>query len=326
MDRLAWPISFTDVLDAERRLRVHLSPTPLRNYPLLDEATGLRVLVKHENYQPTGAFKVRNGLSVMTGISQVESVRGVIGASMGNYGQGLAWAGQRLGVSTTICVPHGVTPDKLAAIRGFGAELVEEGRDFDESLEVMERLVQQRGLYAAHGVNHPLVPAGAATIALEILQQADKLGESLDALVIVVGGGSQAVGAMTVLRERRPDVKVFGVQATGAPTIHNAWHQRKPLVGEPPTTFAEGIATRQTYELTFPALCAALSDFVLVTDDEMAAAMRLIWKTTHNMVEPAGAGSVAALAQLHDRLRGQTVAVIFSGCNVDLETLRRVIG
>ena len=320
-----WPINYDDVLAAEQRLRPYLAPTPLRSYPELDEALGLHVLVKHENHQPTNAFKVRNGLSVVTAMSSEERARGVVAATMGNYGQGLAWAGRTLGARVTICVPRTVNPDKVTAMRGLGAELVMEGKDYDDANSVMERLVRDRSLYPAHGVNHPLVPAGAGTITLEILRQAEAAGETVDAMVIVVGGGSQAVGAMTVLRHQGAATQVFAVQAGGAPTIHDAWHERKPAVGERPTTFAEGMATRQTYELTFDALCEGLDDFVLVTDAEMAEAMRLLLRTTHNLAEPAGAGSIAGLAKLADRLHGRTVAVILTGANVDEETLRRVL-
>lgn len=320
----SWPISFEDVLAAERRIRPYLPPTPLRSYPELDAALGMRVLVKHENHQPTNAFKVRNGLSVITGLTESERARGVVAASMGNYGQGLAWAGRLLDVAVTICVPHGVNPDKIAAMRGLGAELVEQGVDFDEALQVMDRLVAARGLTAAHGVNHPLVPAGAGTITLEVLAQADEAGHSLDAMVIGVGGGSQALGAMTVLRQLRPQVNTYAVQATGAPTIQNGWRQKRAMVGQPPTTFAEGLATRQTYALTFDALCTGLTDFVLVTDAELAEAMRLLWRTTHNLAEPAGVAGVAALPKLAEPLKGKTVAVIISGANVDAATVRKV--
>jgi len=144
-------------------------------------------------------------------------------------------------------------------------------------------------------------------------------------MVIAVGGGSQAVGAMTVLRNRYPQVQVYGVQAEGAPTMHEAWKRREPMVGDGITTFAEGLSTRQTYEQTFGALCSGLAGFVLVSDAQIAEAMRLIWQTTHTLLEPAGAAGVAALATLEDHLRDRTVAVIFSGANVDLDTASRVL-
>ncbi len=320
-----WPITMQDVVDAERRIRPFLPPTPLRGYGPLDDALGMRVLVKHEHHQPTNAFKVRNGVSVLTAMSLEDRARGVVAASMGNYGLGLAWAGRALGVGVTICVPQGVNPDKVAAIRALEAELVMEGDDFDAALLVMDDLVARRGLYPAHGVNHPQVPAGAATLTLETLEQAAAIDCTVDAMVIGVGGGSQAVGAMTVLRERAPDVAVYGVQAAGAPAMHDAWHRGVPGTGAPPDTFAEGLATGQTYALTFDALRSGLRDFRLADDPALAAAMRLIWSTTHQFVEPAAAAGIAALPALRSELEGRTVVVIFSGANVDMATLRRVV-
>lgn len=320
-----WPITMASVLAAEQRIRPYLPPTPLRRYGLLDAALGMEVLVKHEHHQPTNAFKVRNGLSVITAMGADDRSRGVVAASMGNYGQGLAWAGRAMGVAVTICVPRGITQDKMDAIRDLGAELVVEGNDFDEALLVMDRFVEERGLYPAHGVNHREVPAGAATITLEVLEQAEALGCRPDAMVIGIGGGSQAVGAMTVLRERAPQVAVYGVQAAGAPAIHDAWHRGTPGTGANPETFAEGLATRQTYTLTFDALCAGLRDFSLVDDAALSDAMRLIWRTTHQCVEPAGAAGVAALRALRPVLIGRTVVVVFSGANVGMATLRRVV-
>ncbi len=326
-----WPITYDDVLCAQERLRPHLDPTPLRSYAGLDDALGCHVLIKHENHQPTNAFKVRNALAVMTALSDPQRARGVVAATMGNYGQGLAWAGGRLNVPVTICAPHSVNREKVAAMRSFGAELVIEGDDYDDANTVVDRLVKERGLYPAHGVNHTQVLAGAATITLEMLEQAGAAGESIDAMVIVVGGGSQAVGAMTVLRHHGLKLPVFAVQAEGARTTHDGYHQRKPLAGPTPTTFAEGVATRQTYESTFDALCDGLAGFVLVSDAQIAEAMRLLLTTTHNLAEPAGAGSIAALPKLADQLGGRgpgpgrTVAVIMSGANVDADTLRRVL-
>lgn len=320
-----WPITMASVLAAEQRIRPYLPPTPLRRYGLLDAALGMAVLVKHEHHQPTNAFKVRNGLSVMTAMDADERRRGVVAASMGNYGQGLAWAGRALGVAVTICVPCGITQDKMDAIRDLGAELVVEGNNFDEAQLVMDRFVEKRGLYPAHGVNHREAPAGAATITLEVLEQAEALGCRPDAMVLGIGGGSQAVGAMTVLRERAPQVAVYGVQAAGAPAIHDAWHRGTPGTGANPDTFAEGLATRQTYTLTFDALRSGLRDFCLVDDAALSDAMRLIWRTTHQCVEPSGAAGIAALRALQPMLSGRTVVVVFSGANMDMATLRRVV-
>nr|MBA3821685.1 pyridoxal-phosphate dependent enzyme [Deltaproteobacteria bacterium] len=172
---MSWPITIEDVTAARARLAPYLTPTPLRRYAELDEATGARVLVKHENHLPTNAFKARNTLSFMTALPPVQRTRGVVAATRGNHGAGLAWAGAQLGVPVVICVPHGNNPEKNAAIRGHGAELVEAGRDYDEAVEVAQRLVIARGLVMAHSTNDPHVIAGAATLSAEICEQAETL-------------------------------------------------------------------------------------------------------------------------------------------------------
>jgi threonine dehydratase len=324
---MTWPITYSDVQQARRRLETHLSPTPLRHYPLLDREIGhgIRVLVKHENHQPTGSFKVRNGLAAITGLDNAERAWGVVAATRGNHGLGLAHAGAKLGVPVTICVPLGNNPEKNAAIRGYGAELIEEGADYDESVQVMNRLVAERGLRAVHSTNEPLVIAGAATLTAEILEQARQMNETVDAMVVAVGGGSQAVGAMTVLRELQPGTAVHGVQAAAAPAIHDSWHAGRPLELESADTFAEGVATRMTYEVTFGALQKGLAGMIALSEAEIAGAVRLYLETTHNLAEGAGALGLAGLRELAPDLENRTVVVVLSGGNIDQQTLRRVI-
>jgi threonine dehydratase len=318
-----WPITFDEVLKARARLAPYLTSTPLRSYPLLDELMGggTSLLVKHENHQPTGSFKVRNGLSFMTGLTAREREFGVVAASTGNHGQGIAYAASLLGVRATICVPVGNNPEKNAAMRGWGATVVEEGRDYDEAVAVMLRIARDEGRTVAHSTNDPAVVAGAATMTLEILEQEP----DLDALVLAVGGGSQAVGALTVARSLRPSLQVYGVQAAGASAIHDSWHAREPRTTERADTFAEGVATRSTYELTFPALLEGLAGFITVTDAEIASAMRVILGATHNLIEGAGAIGLAGLLKLRAQLAGKRVGIVFSGGNVDTATLRRVL-
>jgi threonine dehydratase len=325
MSTSTWPISLDDVERARERLRPHLSPSPLRNYPALDQELGCRVLVKHENHQPTNSFKVRNGLAVLTALSAEERARGVVAATRGNHGLGLAHAGRALGVPVTICVPEGNNPEKNEAIRGYGAELVVEGRDYDVSVQVMNRLVSERDLRAVHSTNEPLVIAGAGTLTAEVVEQAEALGQAPAAMVVAVGGGSQAVGAMTVLRARLPAVKVYGAQAAAAPAIHDSWRAGRPLETASADTFADGVATRMSYEVTFGALRQGLEDFVTVTEAEIAAAVRRYLRTTHNLAEGAGAVGLAGLKQLAGRLQGQTVVVVLSGSNIDQTTLLRVL-
>ena len=221
----------------------------------------------------------------------------------------------------TICVPRGNNPEKNAALRAWGARVVEDGADYDEAVTVAQRLVETEGRTLAHSTNNPAVLAGAGTMTLEILEQASEL----DTLLIAIGGGSQAVGAITVARALRPALRIIGVQAAGASAAHDGWHARAPRRTERATTFAEGVATRSTYELTFPTLLDGLADFITVTDAEIADAVRLILSTTHQLVEGAGAMGVAAARQLAPALKGQRVGVILCGGNMDSTVLRRIL-
>jgi len=318
-----WPLTIADVLEAQERIRGTLPPTALRRYAPLEEAVGygIRLFVKHENHQPTQAFKARNALAALTSLSEEEKRKGVVGASRGNHGQGLAWAGQMLGVPVAICVPRGNNPEKNEAMRGFGAEVIEQGDDYDAAVQVADRLVRERGMTLVHSTNHRQVIAGAGTLALEMLEQEP----SLEVLVLSVGGGSQAVGAMTVARAMRPELRVFGVQAERAAAIHDSWHKGRPLTGYTANTFADGVATRAVYELTFPALREGLAGFVKVSEAAIADAVRLLLRTTHNLAEGAGATGLAGLLALRETLAGKSVGICVSGGNIDQETLRRVV-
>ena len=204
-------------------------------------------------------------------------------------------------------------------MRSLGAEVIEEGRDYDESVKVAERLVAERGLFMAHSTNNPNVLAGAATITLEIVEQAAEQSRTsgqgvkrsgaaehpIDAMVVAVGGGSQAVGALTVMRERLPDVPVYGVQAAKASAIHDSWHAGERLTRDSADTFADGLATRSTYDMTFPPLKDGLRGFVTATEAELAEAVRIYLRTTHNLVEGAGRRRPGRIAQARPRIGRQ---------------------
>lgn len=316
----ALPITFDDVLAAEERLRPHLAPTPLRAYAQLDAlvGNGVQVFVKHENHQPTQSFKIRNGLNAILGRSAEQRARGVIGASTGNHGQGIAYGGRLTGTPVTVCVPEGNNPEKNAAIRALGAELVEVGATYDETIVACGRMAEERGLALLHSTNDPLVVAGAGTMTLEILaQQPD-----LDALVIALGGGSQSVGALTVALNKKPALKVYAVGAEGAPAQYDSWTKGTRLAGQPAKTFAEGIATGSAYVLTFAALREGLSDFIKVSDAEMYAAVRDLIRITHNLPEGAGAAGLAGLRKLAPRLAGKRVGIVMCGGNLSDRDLR----
>jgi threonine dehydratase len=317
------PITYADVLAARERIAPYLSPTPLREYAQLNALVGhgIRVWVKHENHHPTQSFKVRNGLAAVTALTPDQRTRGGIGASTGNHGQGVAYAGRLLGIPVAICVPERNNPEKNAAIRALGAELIEAGATYDETVVACDRIRADRGMTLLHSTNDPNVIAGAGTMTLEIIEQEP----SIEAIVIALGGGSQSVGAMTVLAARAPQVKVYAVGATGAPAQYESWRQGTRLTGQSINTFAEGIATGAAYELTFEALRAGLAGFVQVTDDEMYAAVRDLIRITHNIPEGAGAAGLAGLRKLTGELAGRRVAIVMCGGNLSMEGLRRAL-
>jgi threonine dehydratase len=309
-----------DVQAAAGRLQPHLGVTPLRRYPLLDAEIGhdLRVWVKHENHQPTQSFKVRNGLNAVLALPPEARARGGIGASTGNHGLGIAYAGRLTGVPIAVCVPLGNNPQKNAAIRALGAELIEVGATYEETVRECARIREARGLTLLHSTNDPHVIAGAGTMTLEILGQEPEL----DALVIALGGGSQSVGALTVAAALRPSLRVFAVGAAGAPAQYESWRRGVRLTGQPIDTFAEGIATGSAYELTFDALREGLAGFVTVTDAEMYAAIRDLVRLTANLAEGAGAAGFAGLRKLAPELAGQRVGIVMCGGNLGLQDLR----
>ncbi len=311
--------SFADVLAARDFLRAYLAPTPLIRRDAVSSALGLDVWLKCESLLPTAAFKVRGGLNLIGRDPTAKA--GVMGASTGNHGQSLAYAGGVFGVPVTIFVPKGANPLKVAAMRGSGATIVEHGDDYDDAREECERRAAATGTRYVHSGNEPYLIAGVATAALEVvLEKPD-----LDVLIVPVGGGSGASGAALVAKTLRPEMAVIGVQAEGASAAYRAWRDHAPRTTERADTFAEGLATRTSFELPQRMLAVLLDDFVLVSDDELYAAMRLLLIEGHLVTEGAGAAAVAAARRLAERLAGKRVACWVSGANATADSLRHAM-
>ncbi len=300
-----------DVLAARQRIAPYLRPTPLYRYPALDALTGAQVWVKHENHQPVGAFKVRGGVNLVSQLSADERRRGVIAASTGNHGQSVAYAADLFAVRATICMPERANPVKVESMQALGAEVVFFGRDFDEAREHCEQLAAEHGYRYIHSGNEPLIVAGVATYALEILETRP----DLEAIVVPVGGGSGAAGVCVVAKAVRPSIEVIGVQSEAAPAAYRSWRARELLEGTN-STFAEGLATRTAFELPQRILQESLDDFVLVSEDALKAATRLMIEKTRNLVEPAGAAALAAVLAAPGRFAGRKVAIVCSGGNI----------
>ena len=315
----ALPVTFADVLEAREFLGAYLRPTPLVEREAVSAALGIRVLLKCENLLPTAAFKVRGGLNLLGRDPTAKS--GVIAASTGNHGQSLAYAGKRFGIPVTIVAPRGANPLKLAAMRAHGATLVEHGVDFDEARVECERLARERGLRYVHSGNEPYLIAGVATASLEVLEERP----DVDVLIVPVGGGSGLAGACIVAKHVRPSVRVIGVQSEGAPSAYLTWRDRERRETEAIRTFAEGLATRAPFDLPQRILAALLDDFVLVSDEDLYRAMRLLLVEGHIVAEGAGAAATAAAAKVHQALEGKTVALWISGGNATAESLTRAL-
>jgi threonine dehydratase len=315
------PPTIDDVYAAREPVYAALRPTPLAWHALLSDALGLRVRVKHENHNPTGAFKVRGGLNLISRLSDDERRSGVISATTGNHGQSIAFACQRASVACTLVVPLGNNPEKNAAMRAWGATVMEHGRDFDEARELVERLCVERGVRYVHSANEPLLIAGVATYALEIFDE----WPEVDVVLVPIGGGSGAAGLVTVRDALGHHARIIGVQAAAADTVARSWRTGTRVVGEACPTFAEGLATRVTFDLPFGILQRGLDDIVTLTEAELAEGVRLALRTTHNLAEGAGAAAIAAAAQLRGSLHARNVVCVMSGGNIDLRTLARVV-
>jgi threonine dehydratase len=300
-----------DVLAARRRIAPYLQPTPLYRYPALDAMTGAGVWVKHENHQPVGAFKVRGGVNLVSQLSADERRRGVIAASTGNHGQSVAYAADLFGVRAVICMPEQANPVKVESMRAMGAEVVFHGRDFDEAREYSEKQATEHGYRYIHSGDEPSLIAGVATYTVEILEaQPDT-----EVIVVPVGGGSGAAGACVVAKTVRSSIEVIGVQSEAAPAAYRSW-RAGTLIEDTTSTFAEGLATRTAFELPQQILRGLLDDFVLVSEDALKVATRLMIEKTRNLVEPAGAAALAAVLGAPQRFAGRKVAIICSGGNI----------
>jgi threonine dehydratase len=316
------PPTLHDIYTARRRIADVIRPTPLLRHALLSTETGLDVWVKHENHNPTGAFKVRGGLNLVRALTPDERMRGIVTASTGNHGQSIALACQLEDVRCTVFVPLGNNPEKNAAMAALGAEVDEGGRDFDDARERCEERAAATGARYVHSADEPLLIAGVGTYALEIFEMLP----AVDVVIVPIGGGSGACGNCIVRTALGTNTQIIGVQAARADAFTRSFRSGTRVVGETADTFAEGMATRVTFDLTFDLLAQELDDIVVLDEDELAAGVRLALRATHNLAEGAGAAALAAAVRLRDSLRGQRVVAVMSGGNLDAAKLRRIVG
>jgi threonine dehydratase len=311
---------FQDVLLARRRIRTYLRRTPMYSYPAINDLIGAEVFIKHENYQPVGAFKVRGGINLISQLSVEERECGVIAASTGNHGQSVSYAARLFGVKARIVAPEGANPGKVAAMRGMGAEVILYGERFDEARLHCEALAREFGYRYVHSGDEPLLIAGVATEALEMVE--DEPG--LDVIVVPVGGGSGASGVCIAANAINPNIRVVGVQSESSPAAYESWRAKR-LLEAPNKTFAEGLATGTAFALPQAILWERLKEFVLVGEDEIMRAMVWMIERAHTLAEAAGASPLAAAYRMRDELAGKKVGLVCSGGNTSLEHLKLAI-
>ncbi|MBL1066646.1 threonine/serine dehydratase [Streptomyces sp. 7-21] len=304
------PPTITDALRARRLLAEYLPPTPQWSYPALNATAGATVYVKHENAQPTGAFKVRGGLTLLAGMTEAERRRGIVGYSTGNHAQSLAYAAAAFGAPCVIVMPERPNPAKAAAVRALGAELIESGADLGEASAAASAVAAERGMRLVSAADEPALIAGVATAYLEIFDRTP----DLDAVIVPVGGGSGAAAACLTAAALAPRCRVIAVQSAASPAAHDSWRAGR-LLTRPNRTRVEGLATGSGFALTQRLLAAHLDDFVLVDDDAIAEAQWLLMRDAHTLAEGAGAAALAGLLALRPRLAGRKVAVVCTGAN-----------
>lgn len=306
-----------EIESAGREIYPVLSATPQIAWPLLCQRAGCEVWLKHESHLPTGSFKVRGGLVYAAALGAVE---GLAAATRGNHGQSVAFAARRRGLPATIVVPHGNNPEKNAAMRAWGATLVEHGRDFDEALPHARALAEREGLDFVPSL-HPLLVRGVATAAFELLTaQPD-----LDALYVPIGLGSGILGAISAREALGLTTDVVGVVSERADAYARSFEQRAPMETASADTLADGMAVRVPHPEAVDLIARHAARVVRVAEDEICDAIRHLLYDTHQLAEGAGAAPLAALLQERDRMHGKRVGLVLTGANIDRALLAEIL-
>lgn len=302
--------TFDDVERAAERMAADLPPTPQWNYPALDAEAEATIVVKHENIQPTGAFKVRGGLTFFANQrASHDDSRGVIAFSTGNHAQSMAFAARQAGVRCVIAMPEGANEAKVRAARALGAEVELAGMSLGESKKWAEELAARDGLRMVSPGDEPDLITGVGTLYRELFTAQPEL----DAVIVPVGSGSGAAAACIVAEALAPSCEIIGVQSTSSPAAHDSWHAGE-LLERPNQTAVEGLATGHGFALPQQIMRRRMADFLLVTDEQIAGARRLLATHAHTLAEGAGAAALAAVLT-DDRFAGRPVGIVCTGGN-----------
>jgi threonine dehydratase len=309
-------ITVLDVMKARATIRPYLRPTPLHSYPALNRLLDAELFIKHENHSPIGSFKARGAINALAGHAE----RRVVACSSGNHGMGVAYAARLLGKEATVVVPEWANREKVATIEALGARVILHGRSMLESQQKTRELAAEWEAYFAEDGEDPLITAGAGTVGLEIVEELP----DLDLLVVPLGDGALAGGCSVVIRTLAPQAQTLGVQSAACPAMVRSWQQGRPVRVEG-QTMADGLAVVEPHEGAVALLRKVLDDALLVSEDDLTRAVRVLLQHTHNLAEGAGAAALAACFRARDRVAGRRVALILSGGNLDTGLIPRIL-
>jgi threonine dehydratase len=310
-----------DIIRARKLINTYLQPTPMFRSPGFSDLLGVDLFIKHENFQPIRSFKIRGGLYSVSLLDETQKSRGVVTASTGNHGQGIAYAASAMGVTAQVVVPHGTPKVKSEAIRHRGAELIIHGHTIADGFEKAKEISEVTGMvYIEDGEDFGLM-AGAGTVGLEMIEALPEM----DILVLPVGGGNLIAGAGVAVKHMNPSIRLIGVQAENAPAVYHSWQKGTLIATETCDTFAGGLATTYPGELAFDVLKDKVDEMCLVTEAEMQQAIPVILEQTGFIAEGAAAAGFALCMKQADQWRGLRVGVLFSGGNLEMERIKSVM-
>ena len=315
-------LNINDVKEAQKRIKDVVYHTPITYAPLLSQKSGYEVYLKKENLQLTGAFKLRGAFNAIASLVESKKIDGVVAASAGNHAQGVAYSAKYFGINATIIMPDSTPLTKVQGVKDLGATVILRGSNYDEAYSYAKKFAKDRGYDFVHPFEDKDVMAGQGTIALEIMQDI----ESLDAIVVPVGGGGLISGIATVAKTLNPNIKIIGVASAGASAMKNSYDKKTPIDSISVRTIADGIAVRDTSPITLNYILDSVDDMILVEEEEIAYAILFLLERQKVLVEGAGAVGVAGL--LHNKLnlpKGSKIAILLSGGNIDVTMLSLII-
>ncbi len=315
-------VEIADVLAAQKLIAGEVRRTPVFTSSRLGDQLGVQLHLKAESLQKTGSFKVRGALNRLRNMSPDELARGVVTVSAGNHAQGLAWAAQRVGTHCTVVMTSKASQTKIAATRGYGAEVILIDGPIQEAFATAARLEREKNLINVHGFDDPWIIAGQGTVGLEILEQVP----DVDVIVCPVGGGGLISGVAIAAKSSSRTVRVYGVEPEGAPAMRQSWDRGEAVQLESVNTIADGLAPPMAGQITYPLTRKYVDDIVLLTDAEIVDGLKAVMTTAKLYVEPSGAAATAALLAGKIPInRGEKVVSIVSGGNFDLDKLKAIL-